>query len=292
MKTGLVVEGGGMRGIYGAGVLDAFMDAGVKFEYSVGTSAGAANVISYAANQRGRNYRFYAEHPTTNPDYMGWNSLMRNGQFFNFDYIYGKLCLKDDPLDFEALASFPYEAEFAACEAYTASPQYFNIGDITSTNCDVLKASCAVPGYCDPVRVGDSVYFDGGVVDSIPVARAITKGCDRVVVVLSRSRGYRKEEQNRKAVYRFLVRKYPRMITAIANRHENYNRTITFINALESQEKAMIIAPSREVSVSIACRDKALMNEFYLVGLNDGRLAAQEILEKGWNARALQAVTV
>ncbi|MDR1409101.1 MAG: patatin family protein [Oscillospiraceae bacterium] len=280
MKTGLVVEGGGMRGIYGAGVLDAFLDAGLKFEYSVGTSAGAANVISFAAGQRGRNYRFYAEHPK-NPEYMGLRNVVRHGNYFNFDYIYGQLTLQDDPCDFDVLAAYPYEAEFVAAEAYTASPHYFTKDDLSPLDCSALTASCAVPGYCKPVRVDGGLYFDGGVVDSIPVARAIAKGCDRVVVVLSRSRGYRKAEQNHKAVYRFSLRRFPRMVTAVANRHENYNRTITFIDALELQGKAIVVAPSREVPVSLVCQDKALIDEFYRVGLEDGKRAARKIMREG-----------
>ncbi|MDR3344228.1 MAG: patatin family protein [Oscillospiraceae bacterium] len=276
MKTGLVVEGGGMRGIYGAGVLDAFLDAGLTFEYSVGTSAGAANIISFAAGQRGRNYRFYAEH-TQNPDYMGLKNILRKGNYFNFDYIYGQLSLQDDPLDFDALAKYPYEAEFVAAEAYTGSPRYFTKDDLLPTDCSPLMASCAVPGYCKPVRVGGGLYFDGGVVDSIPAARAIAKGCERVVVVLSQTRGYIKEEQNHKAIYRFSLRNFPRMVTAVAGRHENYNRTITFLETLEAQGRAIIVAPSRAVPVSLICQDKALLDEFYSLGLEDGRRAAAQI---------------
>ena len=282
VKTGLVVEGGGMRGVYGSGVLDAFMDAGIDFEYSVGTSAGAANIISFAAKQRGRNYRFYMDHLIDNPNNVGVKSFVKNGQFFNFDYIYGKLSLEDDPVDFETLFSNPNEAEYVACDAYTASPHYFSIDDISSTNCDALRASCAVPGYCEPVKVGDGLYFDGGVVDSIPVARAVSMGCDRVVVVLSRPLGYRKKPQIMKAVYRMRVRKYPRVIKAIETRHENYNRTIAYIEALQAQGRAIVVAPSRNVDVSLTCQDKALMNEFYIVGLEDGREATAKILEQGW----------
>lgn len=266
-----------MRGVYGTGVLDAFLDAGLSFEYAVGTSAGAANVVSFASGQRGRNYRFYAEH-SFDPEYMGLRNVVRHGNYFNFDYIYGKLSLELDPVDFDALAAYPNEAEFAAAEAYTAAPHYFTMQDINPSDCSALTASCAVPGYCKPVRVGEGLYFDGGVVDSIPVVRALSKGCERVVVVLSRQRGFRMPPQNLSLIYHFQLRKFPRICKAVENRHENYNRTIAYVDTLEAQGKAIVVAPSSEVGVTLTCRDKQLIDEFYAVGLADGRAAVEKLL--------------
>ncbi|MDR0884428.1 MAG: patatin family protein [Oscillospiraceae bacterium] len=277
MKTGLVVEGGGMRGIYGAGVLDAFLDAGLVFEYACGTSAGAANVLSFAAGQKGRNHRYYTEH-MLDPQCMGMGNMLHGKGFFNFDYLYGELSTRIDPLDFNALRESPYEAEFVAAEAYTCRARYFTKDDVSADDCSALKASCCVPGYCKPVRVGSALYFDGGVVDSIPVARAITKGCDLVVVVLARARGYVKPPQNHKLIYRYSLRKYPRISTAVDNRHENYNRSITFIDALETQGAALVVAPSRDIPVGLTTSNLALLEEFYQVGLADGRAAAAQLL--------------
>ena len=174
MKTGLVVEGGGMKCAYSAGILDKFLDDDITFSYCIGVSAGAANTLSYLAGQRGRNLRFYTEH-LSDPRYLSVRSLLRTGNLFGLQYIYGTLTNSDgaDPIDYDAIMKNPAEFYMPATDAATGRATYFSKYDIVRDDYRAVMASCALPGFCRPVKIGDRYYYDGGVADSIPLHHAI-----------------------------------------------------------------------------------------------------------------------
>ena len=163
MKTGLVVEGGGMKCAYSAGILDKFLDDDITFSYCIGVSAGAANTLSYLAGQRGRNLRFYTEH-LSDPRYLSVRSLVHTGNLFGLQYIYGTLTNSDgaDPLDYSAVMENPAEFYMPATDAATGRAAYFSKYDIVRDDYRAVMASCALPGFCRPVKVGDRYYYDGG----------------------------------------------------------------------------------------------------------------------------------
>ena len=195
-KTGLVVEGGGMKCAYNAGILDRFLDENIHFDYCIGVSAGSANVASYLAGQRDRNLRFYTQH-TTLPEYMGVRNFLRTGQFFGLQFIYGTLTNTGgaDPIDYPAIMANPSEYELVATDAGTGEATYFNKYDLKQDDYTAIMASCALPALCRPVSYNGHLYYDGGVADSIPVERAFAQGCDRVVVILSNPRSYVKQKE-------------------------------------------------------------------------------------------------
>ena len=183
-KIGLVVEGGGMKCAYNAGILDAFLDEGITFDYCIGVSGGSGNLASYLAGQRGRNLRFFTEH-IHSQNYFGLRSLLKTGDLFGLKYIYGELTRKEgeDPLDFPALMNNPAEYEIVVTNALTGLPEYYGREMMAQDDYRLIMASSAIPVACHPVELNGVPYFDGGLTDAIPVRRALEQGCDKLVVV-------------------------------------------------------------------------------------------------------------
>jgi predicted patatin/cPLA2 family phospholipase len=270
MKTGLIVEGGGMKCAYSAGILDAFLDENITFDYCIGVSAGAANTLSYLAGQRERNLRFYTEH-LDDPRYLSLKSLFSTGNLFGLQYIYGTLTNSDgaDPLDYSAVMKNPTEFYMAATNARTGKAVYFSKNDLIPDDYRPVMASCALPCFCRPVQWKDNYYYDGGVADSIPVQHALDHDCDKLVVILSNPRGFEKQPEAYRSIYKRMLRKYPKTVEGIDNRHINYRHSIALANKLEKKGTAFIFAPSRQLPLSTFSKDAALEQQLYDLGLED-----------------------
>ena len=269
-QQGLVVEGGGMRGIYSCGVLDYFLDNDIHFDYYIAASAGAANVASFLAQQHSRNYRFYMFH-TRDWRYMGFRNWMKNGSFFGLEHIYDTLTNYLDPIDYDHLLNEPSAIRVAATDAETGQAHYFENSDYGRNNCRILMASCALPAVCKPIDIGGRLYYDGGLADPIPVRRAIDEGCEKVVVVLSRPRGYQKPPESAKRAYRRILREHPSIIRALDERHLVYSDTLAYIDKLEREGRAVVIAPSAEIPVSVTTKDSIELERLYALGLADAK---------------------
>ena len=191
--VGIVDVGGGMRGIYTAGVYDYLHDHGVKLDYCLGVSAGAANLVSYLSGQRGRNRRYYTDY-ANRPEYMSLGNFLKKGSYFDVDYIYSTLSDShgEDPIDYAAFAENPAPYVVVATDAESGLPRYFTREDIHPDDFDVVKASCSLPIVCQPYPVKGAPCFDGGVSDPVPYKRAFADGCDRVVVLLTRPKDFRR----------------------------------------------------------------------------------------------------
>ena len=240
MKIGLVVEGGGMKCAYSAGILDKFLDDHIQFDYCIGVSAGAANTLSYLAGQRGRNLRFYTEH-LSDPRYLSVRSLVHTGNLFGLQYIYGTLTNSDgaDPLDYSAVMENPAEFYMPATDAVTGTATYFSKYDIVRDDYRTLMATCALPGFCRPVQVNHHYYYDGGVADSIPVQHALDDGCDKLVVILSNPRDFVKQPEAHRPIYKRMLHKYPKTIEGIDHRHINYQASLTLPPNWKKKEKLL-----------------------------------------------------
>lgn len=269
-KTGLVVEGGGMKCAYNAGILDRFLDEDIHFDYCIGVSAGSANVGSYLAGQRGRNLRFYTTHITL-PEYMGVRNFLRTGQFFGLQFIYATLTNSTgaDPIDYPAIMANPSEYELVATDAETGEATYLNKYDLKQDDYTAIMASCALPALCRPVSYNGHLYYDGGVADSIPVERAFAQGCDRVVVVLSNPRSYVKQKEGFRFAYAPLLRKYPKLLSAVDNRHLMYRQNIADVNAHEKDGSAFVFAPTIDHDLSAFCKNAKTEQELYDLGVKD-----------------------
>lgn len=270
-KIGLVVEGGGMKCAYGAGILDRFLDDNIEFDYIIGVSAGSANAASFLARQRGRNKRFYTEY-LDDPEYLGMKNYIENGQLFGLQYIYGTLSNADgrDPLDYDAIMANPAEFEAVATDAWTGRPVYFGKDQLTQDDYSIIMASSALPVMCKPVRINNRFYFDGGVSDAIPVKRAFEKGCDKVVVITSKPYDFVKNPEGARLVYKNKLKgKYPNMVKALDNRHLMYRRCSALMHECEKEGTAFIFAPSNPPKMSTYAKDKEIEEQLYNLGLAD-----------------------
>ena len=274
-KVGLIVEGGGMRGIYGCGVLDAFMENSIRFPYGIGVSAGAANLASFVAEQEGRNYRFYTNY-AFDERYMSFKNFVTTGSFFGMDYIYSELTEIVDPIDFDKLLNNDMEYYVVAVDAITSKPVYFSKEDVRKHKGDIFKASSAVPAMCRPIEIDGKLYFDGGVSDSIPVKRALADGCDKIVAVLTRPRDYLKKPEMGKAIYSEILKDYPAIIRAMNVRHYIYNTTREYLFKLEEEGKAFIFCPEKSEGVNLISRNKEDLVTMY----NVGKVSAEMQIEK------------
>ncbi len=281
MKTGLIVEGGGMKCAYSAGVLDIFLDEGISFDYCIGVSAGAANAASFLAGQRERNMRYYTEH-VKDPRYISLGNFIKTGSLFGLQYIYGDMTNEGgvDPLDYDAYHNNPTEAYLPATDVLTGQPRYFNKNEMERNSYQPIMASCALPVACKPISYEGHMYYDGGVSDSIPLQHALDHGCDRLVVIFSKPRGFRMEPQGFRLGYTLALKnKYPKIVDALNHRHEVYNREMELADALEKEGKLVSYCPSPDVKISTYTTDPAITMQLYENGLQDARANANRLKE-------------
>ena len=269
MKTGLVLEGGGLRGVFTAGVLDAFLDGNFHADYVIGVSAGAANGVSYVSGQRERGLRTNTDY-LHDPRYMGLRSLLLHRSLFGMDFIFHEIPQHLDPFDYQAFQENPCEFWTGAIDIRTGETVYFGKEEI-GDDLEALRATTSLPLLSQPVAYRGRLLLDGGTADPIPVRRALADGCDRVVVVLTRERGYRKPAQSFRAVYRSAFRRYPAMIRALDTRHRIYNDTLDFLARLECGGTAAVIAPATPPQVRRIERDRDKLLALYQEGLEAGR---------------------
>lgn len=271
MKTGIVDVGGGLRGIYAAGVLDYCMDKGIRFDLGIGVSAGSANLISYAAGQRGRNYRFYTDY-SQRREYMGVGDFLKSGSYINMDYMYSELSNAggEDPLDYPAVRDNTMELYVVAADAETGEAHYFSKDDIAQDNYDILKASSSIPFVCRPYPVQGRLYYDGALGDPVPVDKALELGCDRVVVLLTKPAGIPRSPSRDEKYAAGIQRKYPAAAHALRQRASRYNAGVFRAQRLEIEGKALVVSPDDTCGVDTLTRDRAALESLYEKGFNDG----------------------
>ncbi len=277
-KTGLVVEGGGMKCAYCAGVLDQFLEHGITFDYCIGVSAGAASVASYLAGQKGRNLRFYTEY-IDDPWYFGVRSFLKNGDLFNLKYIYGDLTNSGgrDPLDLEALKKNPAEYEIVATCAETGEGVYFSKDDLIQDDYRHVMASCAIPAVCRPVEIDGKHYYDGGLADSIPMQRALDRGCDKLVVIASKSRKFVKTPEKFRMMYTLMCRKYPKAVKALNDRYLTYRRQQKLMFDLEKAGTAFLFTPETDRKINTFTMNREVNQHMYDLGVQDFRRKQQKL---------------
>lgn len=275
--TGILDVGGGMRGIFGAGVTDCLLDEKVYLPYCIGVSAGSANLISYIAKQRGRNYRFYTRY-AMRPEYMSLQNFLKKRSYFDLDYVYGTLSVTggEDPVDYDAFFNAEQTLITVATRADNGKPQYFTNADFHTDDLSPLKGSCAIPGVCKPYKVGDSLYFDGGVADPVPVEKALADGCDRLLVVLTKPLDFVKKPEHFRAAYTRALRAYPNIVKELKMRADVYNRGVEKARALASEGRAVILAPAGGYYVTAFTKNEKKLERLY----REGYEAAQNALSK------------
>lgn len=276
MKTGLVLEGGGVRGIYTAGVLDVFMEHGVTFDGVIGVSAGAIHGCSYLANQKGRSIRYYKKY-CNDPRFMSFKSWMKTGDIVGADFCYRQLPDELDVYDHEAFYKNT-SAFFVTCSnVETGKAEYIPINDM-KTQIDFLRASASLPYFSRIVEINGKKYLDGGCTDSIPVEAFQNMGYEKNVVVLTREDTYRKKPET-PFMTRLWYRKFPEFTNALLNRHNSYNQTVERILELEKKGAIFVIRPKDSLNIGRMEKDPVNVQRVYDIGYADGQRYLNDMLE-------------
>lgn len=274
--TGVIDVGGGLRDIYGAGVFDRCIDEKIFFDYCLGVSAGGANIASYTAGQRGRNYRFFNVY-SFHDDYMGVGCLKKTGRFLNLDYVYSTLSNSTgiDPLDYAVFSEYPGEIKTVATNALTGEPKYFERSDYKPDNYAPLKASSCLPIISRPVFIDGIPYYDGGLSDPVPIEKAFADGCDKVVVILTKPLNAKPSDTRNKAAASLIRRSYPNAAAKLDIMGEKYLASVSLLQEYEKSGRVLIIAPSDCCGVNTLSRDRTKLDTLYHMGYED----AEKIIE-------------
>ncbi len=276
MSVGLVLEGGGMRGLYTVGVLDVFMDNAIKVDGIIGVSAGALFGVNYPSGQKGRGLRYNVEY-AKDPRYMSFRSLLTTGNIVNKEFSYYDIPFKRDIFDEEAFEKSGMDFYAVVTNVETGKAEYMKIDNVFE-QMEVLRATSSMPLVSKFVEIDGRKYLDGGCADSIPVKKCMEMGYDKVVVVLTRPIDYRKKKENR-GLNAFVYRKYPEFVRTISNRHNDYNNTVKEIIELEKQGKIFVIRPSMTIPIKRLEHDTEVMKKMYDLGVEDANKQIEGLKE-------------
>ena len=272
MKTGVIDVGGGFRGIYAVGVLDYCMDQKISFDLGIGISAGSANLCSYVARQKGRNYCFYSEYGFRK-QYMSLRNFIRKGSYVDMDYIYGTLSNSggENPLDYVAFQSNRMEFYVVATNALTGQAKFFDKTDMRKDCYDILKASSSIPFVCRPYQIDGIPYYDGALGDPVPIEKAFELGCDRVVLILTKPEHILRTSKQDTHFAAGIRRKYPMAAEKLCERAGKYNESVAKAQEYAKQGRVLIIAPDDTCGVDTLRRDKDALHKLYQKGYHDAQ---------------------
>lgn len=270
MKTGVVDVGGGLRGVYAAGVFDHCLDQDIRFDLCIGVSAGSANVASYIAGQKKRNYPFYTDYPFRK-EYMSLRNFLLKKSYLDLDYIYGTLSNSDgeNPLDYPSFMRSPIEFIAVATNAQTGAAKYFDKNDLHQDDYSVLKASSAIPFVCHPYAVDGTLYYDGALGDTVPIEKAFACGCDRVVLILTKPRDLIRVPGTDGKFAKRIQKKYPLSADRLRQRAQQYNLGVAKAKEYEAQGRVLIVAPDDTCGVDTLTKDRDALKRFYEKGYRD-----------------------
>ena len=266
MSIGLVLEGGAMRGMYTAGVLDVFLDNNIKIDGIVAVSAGALFGINYLSKQRGRAINYNKKY-AKDKRYMGLSSLIKTGNIINKDFSFYELPQKLDVFDGETYKKSNTKFYATITNVETGKPEYVEIKDAFA-QIETLRASSAMPFVSKIVELETGKYLDGGITDSIPIKKCEKLGYDKIIVVLTIDIEYRKKKKN-ELLAKLYYRRYPKLIKAINTRYKNYNNTVEKIIDMENKKEIFVIRPSKTLHIKRIERDPEKLQEMYDLGIKD-----------------------
>ena len=264
MKRGLVLEGGALRGLFSAGVIDVMMENGIDYDGVIGVSAGSNFGCNYKSHQPGRVIRYNVRF-ANDPRYMGLRSLITTGNLVGAEFAYHYMPLQLDVFDIATFESDPMEFYLVCTDCLTGEPVYYRMDKVNYDSLEWLRASASMPLVTRPVKVGGRVLLDGGISDSIPLKHFQDMGFDRNVVVLTRPRSYRKEP-TKLWPYRLLMRRYPAITQAMARRHEMYNSQLDYVEREEQAGRIFVIAPEQDLPIGRVEMNVEKMNAVYNIG--------------------------
>lgn len=266
MKTGLVLEGGAMRGMYTAGVLDVFLENNINVDTAVGVSAGALFGVNYLSGQKGRVIR-YNKRFNKDKNYMGLRPMLREGNIVSTKYAYDEVPRKLDPFDDEAFKNSCVPFYAVVTDIMNGEPKYIQIKSVFE-QMDTLRASGSMPFVSKPVELDGRTYLDGAISDSIPFEWLSAQGCDKLIVILTRDAEYRKKPMPSLPI-KLYSKKYPQLAAKLMNRHILYNRSSDLLKQWEKDGKAFVIRPSKPIEIGRIEKDPHKLQSVYELGVKD-----------------------
>lgn len=274
--TGLVLEGGTFRGIFSAGIMDAFIEEGIEFPYIVGVSAGISNGLSYVSKQFERNIVILEKY-RNDKRYLGLGNYKKCRSMFGLDFVFGEIPQELVPFDYEEFRRYKGKCLVGVTNAITGKPEYFNALD-DDENFQFLRATCAIPGYFPAIMINDTPYFDGGLASPIAIKQALKDGCSKAVIILTQPEGFVKKcGKGNIAMSQLMHKKYPEIEMRLLVRHKIYNKQIEFCNELERRGKAIIFRPPYKLHSFE--KDEKVLRAVWQEGYEMGKSRADEVRE-------------
>ena len=238
----LILEGGTLRPIFSAGVMDALLDNNITFPYCIGVSAGITNGVSYISKQKGRNLEVVTKYRNDNR-YLSYRNFLRCKSIFGLDFVFDEIPNNLIPFDMDTYRKYPGKVLVGVTNAHTGKTEYLNGKDLDD-KATMLRATCAIPLLFPVIKINGKEYYDGGLCDPIPIKKAIADGNTKHLIVLTQPKGYKKELSKKNIlVAKLLNKKYPNLKTPLLNRHNHYNETVKFCEQLENEGKVLILRP-------------------------------------------------
>ena len=277
IESGLVVEGGGMRGIYTAGVLDFFMEKNIYFDDCYGVSAGACHLSSYLSKQIGRSLKVTLDY-INDKRYCSINSLIKTGDMFGVEMLYNRIPNELVLYDYETFNKFKGNFYSVVTNCKTGKAEYMKIQDMKK-DIVTVRASSSLPLLSRIVEINGEENLDGGITDSIPIKKSIEDGHHKNVVILTRDKTYRKSKASFLNIFKMKYKKYPNLIKAIEDRYKMYNDTIDFIEEKRRSGEAFVIQPKGPVNISRVEKDKRKLKALYDEGYNDAKECYEDLIK-------------
>ena len=276
-KIGLILEGGGMRGIYTAGVLDFFIDKNIEVDLVIGVSAGGCHAASYLSKQYKRAYHTNIDY-INDKEYISFRNLIKTGSIFGMDLMFNKIPNELYLYDHDTFRKSKSKFTVVTTNCETGKAEYITLTDMKK-DIMYLQASCSIPMFANIVEIDGYKLVDGGVADSIPIEYAIKEGCKKNIVILTRDKTYRKNKVKFSSLIRRKYKKYPNLVKSIENRHLNYNKSLDLVKELEDKGDALVIRPKSPVKVSQIEKDVDKLTKLYNDGYNDAKESYEKIME-------------
>lgn len=278
-NCGLVLEGGGNRAIYTSGVLDAFLENGIDFfPYVIGVSAGACNAASFISKNRKRHHDIIVNY-CNDKRYMGVNSLLTTGEIVNYNWLFGDIVYNLVPIDIETYDKSETVFCSVVINAKTGEGEYLYPKGYKKNVNDAIRASAALPFFTKGVKIGGNRYFDGGVVDSIPLEKAYKDGCKKCIVIMTQHDGFVKPQFKRPAMIKFGLSRYPKLAAKTLERCNVYNRQTKYIKEEQAKGRAFVIQPESSLDCPTLEKDPQKLEAIYQMGYKQGLENIEKVKE-------------
>lgn len=276
-KTGLVLEGGGLRGIFTAGVLDFFLEKNIEFDGCIGVSAGSCHACSYLSKQYKRAFNVSVDY-LDDKRYCSMYSLITTGDLFGADFVYGEIPDKLNPIDNETFMKSKTKFQAVITNCRTGEAEYPEVKDFR-TDTVYIRASSSLPFLSKMVKINGELYLDGGVSDSIPIKKSIENGNTKNVIIMTRDRKYRKKQSKLGKISAIRYKKYPKFVELMNTRFSRYNEILEYIYELEKQGKVFIIQPETPLNLGRIEKNKEKLTNVYNVGYEQAKKQYDALME-------------